>query len=409
MTADRAVYRAFQFGLGIFGLTALLGLANATRIFGALSQDTLLTHLHSGTLGWITMGVIGVAIWLFAGTGGSLSRNVALSGLATALYVLAFWSGNFPARAIFGSLELLVILYWWWWVVRQARVEGFGRIDVPKLSLVLGLTILTIGAIVGVTIQLFLALGITLPTSPELIGTHASAQIGGYLVLVSAGIADWRLSGGGKRTRAGLAQAYVLFLGGLLLAIGVGMNVAPLQGIATLFQVVGIVIVAVRFGLKALTAPWGEASGTRHIAIAVPFLVLGLVLEIVFLASIIQAQGDFTKISLGMIHALDHTFFIGVMTNVLFGMILIATAAQGASRVWPWADHVIFWGLNLGAASFIAVLLTVGTGYNAGPFQHPVAYTASLMGLSALLGIATLQQRLGAAARQTAQMAAAPA
>ena len=104
-----------------------------------------------------------------------------------------------------------------------------------------------------------------------------------------------------------------------------------------------------------------------------------------------------------------YSFFIGVMTNVLFGMILIATAAQGASRVWPWADQIIFWGLNLGAASFIAVLLTVGTGYNAGPFQHPVAYTASLMGLSALLGIATFQQRLGAAARQTAQMAAAPA
>ena len=408
MTVDRAVYRAFQFGLGIFGLTALLGLANATRIFGALSPDTLLTHLHSGTLGWITMGVIGVTIWLFAGTGGSLSRNVALSGLATALYVLAFWSGNFPARAIFGTLELIVIVYWWWWAVSQARAEGFGRIDVPKLSLVLGLTILTIGAIIGVTIQLFLALGLTLPTSPELIGTHASAQIGGYLVLVSAGIAEWRLSGPGRRTRAGLAQTWALFLGGLLLAIGVGMNVAPLQGIATLFQVIGIVIIAVRFGLKALTAPWGEASGTRHIAIAVPFLVLGLILEIVFLATIIQAQGDFTKISLGMIHALDHTFFIGVMTNVLFGMILVATAALGAARVWPWADQLIFWGLNLGAASFIAVLLTVGSGYNAGPFQHPVAYTASLMGLSALLGIGTLQQRLGAA-RRTTQMAPAPA
>ena len=397
MTADRAVYRAFQFGLGIFGLTALLGLANATRIFGALSPDTLLTHLHSGTLGWITMGVIGVTIWLFAGTGGSLSRNVALSGLATALYVLAFWSGNFPARAIFGSLELLVILYWWWWAVRQARAEGFGRIDVPKLSLVLGLTILTIGAIVGVTIQLFLALGITMPTSPDLIGTHASAQIGGYLVLVSAGIADWRLSGGGTRTRAGLVQAYVLFLGGLLLAIGVGMNIAPLQGIATLFQVIGIVIVAIRFGLKALTAPWGETSGTRHIAIAVPFLVLGLILEIVFLATIIQAQGDFTKISLGMIHALDHTFFIGVMTNVLFGMILIATAAQGASRVWPWADNVIFWGLNIGAAAFIAVLIFVGTSAGAGPFSHPVAFTAPIMGLSVLLAIVTFSLRLASA------------
>jgi hypothetical protein len=405
MTADKAVYRAFQFGLGIFGLTALLGLANATRIFGELSRDTLLTHLHSGTLGWITMGVIGVTIWLFAGSGGSLARNVTLSGLVTAFYVLAFWSGNLPARAITGTLELLVILYWWWFAASAAMREGFGRINVPKLSVALGLTILTIGAIIGVTIQLFLALGITLPTSPELIGTHASAQIGGYLVLVSAGIADWRLGGGG-RTRAGLAQTWLLFLGGLLLAIGVGMNLAPLQGIATLFQVVGIVIVVARLGMKAVTAPWGEASGTRHIAIALPFLVLGLGLEIWFLASIIQAQGDFTKIPLGLVHALDHTFFIGVMTNTLFGMILLATA--GAPRVWPWADHLIFWGLNLGAASFILVLLTVGSGYSAGPFQHPVAYTASVMGLAALLGIATFQRRLGAARRAMAP-AAAPA
>jgi hypothetical protein len=90
-------------------------------------------------------------------------------------------------------------------------------------------------------------------------------------------------------------------------------------------------------------------------------------------------------------------------------MVLILTAAQGATRTWPWADNLVFWGLNIGAASFILVLLTVGSGYTAsGPFQHPVAYTASLMGLSALLGIATLQQRLRAA-RASTQMAAAPA
>jgi hypothetical protein len=407
MMTDRSVYRAFQFGLGIFGLTALLGLANATRIFGELSRDTLLTHLHSGTLGWITMGVFGVTIWLFAGAGGSLSRNIGITGAVTALYVLAFWSGNFPARAVTGTLELLAILYWWWWAVRQARREGFGRIDIPKLSVVFGLTILTIGAIVGVAVQLFLALGIALPTSPELVGTHASAQIGGYLVIVSAGIVEWRLTGGGKRTRAGLAQAYALFLGGLFLAVGVGMNIQPLQGIATLLQVIGIVIVVIRLGGRVLGAPWGEATGARHLAIAIPFLILGLGLEIAFLASIIQAQGDFTKVPLGLIHALDHSMFVGVMTNTLFGVILIATA--GGRRVWPWADNVIFWGLNIGAASFILVLLTVGSGYSApGPFQHPVAYTASLMGLAALLGIATLQQRL-AAARRGATALASPA
>src|SRR5258708_478696 len=127
MTADRAVYRAFQFGLGIFGLTALLGLANATRIFGALSQDTLLTHLHSGTLGWITMGVFGVTIWLFTGSGASLSRNVLWSGIVTAAYVLAFWSGNFTARSITGRLDLLGLLYWWWWALIQALRAGLGR------------------------------------------------------------------------------------------------------------------------------------------------------------------------------------------------------------------------------------------------------------------------------------------
>jgi hypothetical protein len=408
MTPDRSVYRAFQIGLGIFTLTALLGLANATRIFGPLTQDTLLTHLHSGTLGWITMGVIGVAIWMFAGSGATLSRNVLLSGLATAAYVLAFWSGNFPARALFGALELLVILYWWWWVVSQANREGFGRIDVPKQSVVLGLTTLVIGSTIGVTIQLFLALGIQLPTAPDLIGTHASAQVGGYLVLVAAGIAEWRLSGPGQRTTAGLAQTWLLFLGGLFIAVGVGMNVLPLQLLATVFQIAGIVIIAVRFGKRALTAPWGEAGGTRHIAIAVPFLVLGLGLEVTLIAMIGQAGGDFTKIPLGLVHALDHSFFIGVMTNTLFGMILIVTATQGATRTWPWADDLVFWGLNLGAASFITVLLFVGSGYNAGPFQHPVAYTASLMGLSALLGIATLQQRLRAA-RPAVQVATAPA
>src|SRR5260370_8903468 len=108
MTADRAVYRAFQFGLGIFGLTALLGLANATRIFGALSQDTLLTHLHSWTLGWITMGVFGVTIWLFAGSAASLSRDILCSRLVTAADVRTSLPGTFPQRAISGRLALLV-------------------------------------------------------------------------------------------------------------------------------------------------------------------------------------------------------------------------------------------------------------------------------------------------------------
>ena len=396
--ADPAVARAFLFGLGIFTLTVLVGLANATKVFGDLSRDTLLTHVHSGTLGWITMGVIGVAVWLFGGTGATISRNVALSGIATALYVLAFWSGNLPARAVTGALELAVIVGWWGWVVRRAAAEGFGAIGVPKLSVVLGLTTLVIGSTVGVAIQVLLATGIGLPADRDVIGLHASAQVGGYLVLVAAGIIEWRLSGLG-RTRAGVTQVSLLFVGGLLLSTGVITNLVPLLGLATLLQVVAIVVIAVRLGRKAAGVPWGEATGLRHIAMGIPFLIVALVLQAYLIAAIAAAEGDFTKVPVGVLTGLDHAMFVGVMTNALFGCILALTAG---ARVWPWADNVIFWGMNLGAASFIAVLAFVGTSAGSKPFAHPVAYTASIMGLAVLLGIATLSMRLGAERRAMA-------
>ena len=49
------------------------------------------------------------------------------------------------------------------------------------------------------------------------------------------------------------------------------------------------------------------------------------------------------------------------------------------------------------------VLLTVGSSAGAGPFGHPVAFTAPIMGLAVLLGIVTFSMRLaGAPAMATA-------
>jgi hypothetical protein len=400
MRARSEVGQAFQYGLIIFTLTALLGLANATQLFGALDRNTLLTHLHSGTLGWITMGVIGIAIWIFAGEREDLGAPVMLSAITTAAYVMAFWSGVFILRGVFGVAELAVIVYWWWFVYTRARAQGgLGRIDIPKLSVVLGLTTLVIGSTLGVTVQVLLATGNILPTNLDLIGGHATAQTGGYLVLVAAGFAEWQLTGGGKRTMLGLVQVYLLFVGGLVLSASLllGALLGPqlqqaLPGIATLLTLAGIVLVAVRVGRAALAAPWMATTGTRHIAAAVGFLVLAVILQAVLVQQFIAAQGDVTKVSIGLLHALDHSYFVGLMTNAIFGAILITSADR--PRVWPSADHVIFFGLNLGAAAFIAVLLIVGSGEGAKPFTHPVAFVAPVMGLSALLGIATYLRRL---------------
>lgn len=400
MRARSEVGQAFQYGLIIFTLTALLGLANATQLFGALDRNTLLTHLHSGTLGWITMGVFGIAMWIFARRNEDLSAAIMLSALGTAAYVMAFWSGVFILRGVFGLAELAIIVYWWWFVYTRAKADGgIGRLDIPKLSVFLGLTTLVIGSTLGVIVQVLLATGNALPTNVDFVGAHASAQTGGYLVLVAAGFAEWQLAGGGKRSTLGLVQVYLLFVGGLVLAVslllasvlGEALSQA-LPGIATLLTLAGIVIVAVRFGRAAIAAPWMAVTGTRHIAIAVPFLALAVVLQAILVQQFIAAQGDFTQISIGLLHALDHAYFIGVMTNILFGAILVTSADR--PRLWPWADHVIFWGLNLGAAAFIAVLLFVGSGEGKPAFTHPVAFVAPIMGLSALLGVATYLMRM---------------
>src|SRR5439155_926442 len=216
MRVRAEVTQAFQYGLIIFTLTALLGLANATQIFGALDRNTLLTHLHSGTLGWITMGVIGIAIWIFARGDDDLAAPVMLSALSTAAYVMAFWSGVYILRGVFGLSELAVIVYWWWFVyTRAGGWAGIRRLDIPKLSVVLGLTTLVVGSTLGVTVQVLLATGNVLPTSFDLIGAHATAQTGGYLVLVAAGFAEWQLAGAaGKRSTLGLAQGYLLLVRG---------------------------------------------------------------------------------------------------------------------------------------------------------------------------------------------------
>jgi hypothetical protein len=404
-----ATRSAFQYGLVIFTLTALLGLANATQLFGALDRNTLLTHLHSGTLGWITMGVIGLSIWLFGADGKNTAIRV--SAASTAAYVLAFWSGNFYARGIFGVTELAVVYYWWWFVVSRGMAEGFGRLDIPKLSVIFGLTTLAIGSTLGVIVQVILATGGTVPQSPDLVGAHASAQTGGYLVLVAAGFIEWQLTGGGRRTTAGLVQIALLFVSGLLLAFSLllAAQLGPdlsqaIPGIATILSLIGALVVAFRLGRAALGVSW-VAGPKRHLAMAVGFLVLAKILEAILVQQFIASQGDINKVSIGLLHALDHSYFIGLMTNMAFGAILVLTADR--PRAWPWADQLIFWGLNIGAVGFVAVLLIAGSGEGAKPFTHPVSFIAPIMGLAALLGIATFSMRLSNA--PAAMRAPAPA
>ncbi len=76
--------------------------------------------------------------------------------------------------------------------------------------------------------------------------------------------------------------------------------------------------------------------------------------------------------------------FIGVMSNALFG--LIQDASQEQRSFWPWADDVLFWGMNIGLTGFLVALLS--------GVKILESIFPPIMGLSILLGILTYFLRL---------------
>ncbi len=113
----------FLSAMTVFTITVGIGIFNGLHIT-TLSQDVLLTHVHAGTLGWITLSVLASCLWLF-GEGQVLTERsfyISLfSAISIPLYVGAFLSGNFIARSIFGSVVLAIIIGFFVWIVMRSR------------------------------------------------------------------------------------------------------------------------------------------------------------------------------------------------------------------------------------------------------------------------------------------------
>lgn len=66
--APRESRMLFQSALALFTITVVIGMLNGT---GAMhfEHDQLMTHVHAGTLGWITLAVFATTVWFFAPKG----------------------------------------------------------------------------------------------------------------------------------------------------------------------------------------------------------------------------------------------------------------------------------------------------------------------------------------------------
>jgi hypothetical protein len=383
MTLDRGTLGWAQWArllyltaIGLFVVTVIIGILNGLDIV-EFPRDTLLTHVHAGTVGWITLGIVASAFWLFRAADARLA--IALAALVP-LYAAAFYTGNLPARAITGTALLLAIA---WLIVWTWQTYLAGERSLPRLGVALGLTTFTYGSIIGVLLQIQFATGNGW-LSGDAVGAHAAAMVFAYVVLSTMALIEWRLLGTTDLPRGGLVQFGALFLGGLILSVGllVGAGQAA-GGLYLLTQLVAVVLFVGRVIPRVLRIGWMDGGADRAAGGASLWVIVALGL-FMYVVSLFVTTPDVSAIPTGVLVASDHAVFIGVVTNLLFGV--IARFGSSVPDRFAAAAHGVFWGLNAGLAVFLVGLIVES------PELKRIG--SPVMGIAILVGLAALALRL---------------
>jgi hypothetical protein len=398
----REVRWLFQTALIVFLVTIALGMARGIGLITFENRNQLLTHLHSGAIGWITLGIMATVLWLYGGTAPRqgeerwVRSTCILLVIAVPLYVIAWWTGNLPFRAAAGTLLLVGIFAFVLWLVREAAAIGYSRLTTPQLGAVVGLVALVIGSTLGVLLQIGFATKTTLLPG-ESVGAHAETQVSAYLVLVAMSVAYWRLHGN-DRTARGTWMVWLFFLGGAINAVALLANVVQASAAFIPLDIAAFVVLFTVIWRQVLSPGWLTADSPRHYAIAVPFGLVFLVIFMVLIGGLVsQVWKEFTDIPPNLLPASEHPLFVGMVTNTLFGLLFDLNRSRRS--ILPWADHIVFWGVSLSVAAFTLAIL-----FNA---NDAFKFITPVLGLSILVGIVAHSLRLWAAPTAEVMPAAA--
>src|SRR5579859_826269 len=370
----------------VFLITVAIGLVNGQHLV-TLSQDVLLTHVHAGTIGWITLSVFALTLFLFGdgevsqGTKSYIRWSSIIAAISVPLYILAFLSGIPLARAILGVPVLLVMAAFLVWIIARSSKIHLG---VAQLAVLGSLVTLVIAGTLGVLMQVqFASARAFLPGGD--VAAHAATMVSGYLVLIGMALSEWRLMPpSGRVSRAGIIQVTLLFLAGLAMFVGQLFDLQPFLMLNLLLSVIGVIIYIVRFAPRIVRLNWLGHNSERFFAISAIFVVINIALTVYLIAAIIAGAIPGNPPPSGLLHALDHAIFVGVMTNAIFG--LLHDTTQERRALWPWAEDVLFWGMNIGLVGFLVGLLS--------GVQILQSIFTPIMGLSILVGLLMIGLRM---------------
>lgn len=386
--------------LVVFVFTIVIGILNGIDMYTP-DHDTLMGHVHSGTLGWITQAFAGVAILAMLGervlTDAEMKKARTVARWVTisvVLYVAAFFIGDMITdriqRPITGTL-LLVVLIWFarWLFAAQKEVPR----TVARLGMLLASVAVVIGAVFGIVLGLVTA-GRELPGISEdiadgIAGAHPPAMVVGFLLLAAMAIIEWLL--GDKPAtgnRVGVIQMWLLFVSGLLLTVAFVFELEDqLAGPANLLMIVGVVMLLVRRRGELAPSAWKGVGTGVFPRVSLVFLIGYMVLLTIIVSRFVSGSMDPDAMTVedeGLLLAFDHIMFIGVMTMALFGTL----AAGLHGKVMKMTDKVILWGVGIGVTGFAVGLIMVE--------KLPKHIFTPIMGLALLHGIASYLREITA-------------
>jgi hypothetical protein len=341
----------------VFLWTIAIGILNGTDVVD-FDRKVVLSHVHVGTLGWITLSVFAAAMWLFGAdlTDEETKEPRALARFAVVAlpaFALTFAVTYEEPRAILGTVAMITIVGVFAWVVRRLRrVE----LSVVHLGFLAAVATSVIGAVIGVLLATRIATGReVVPDGAE--DAHPATMVVGFLIPVGMALAEWGLGWPTLRAadRAGRLQVALPFIGGIVLMIGLLGDIDALPPIAALIELVGVGFFVKRNGAAVRRVAW-LARGPGGYAAA---CAVGIVANIVFLNYLIGANdGDVDLVATHQILALDHMMFVGVLTNGIFALLQGVTSSD---RRWEQYDRIVFVAMNAGLLGFVVSLLAEAT------------------------------------------------
>lgn len=370
-----------QAALFIFTFTVAIGVLNGTDIVD-FDYKAVLAHVHSGTLGWLTMSVFAASLWLFSAGRGlspalSVSARVLAAGavISIPLYIAAFLTTYGILRPLAGSLVLAEIAGFFLWTALRVRSAALSTVHLGVLA---AMATSVMGGIPGVLWGYEIATGAKLLNAGA-IDAHPGTMVIGFLVPVGMALTEWAFCWPEppRASRGGSVQMGLLFAGGALLEVGLITDITALVVLTVPFELAALVIFQRRMWPYLHSI---QLDRQRFAAFSAIWTTINLGL---FFFLVGRYSDGFEFVPRDEILALDHVMFIGVMTNAVFGVV---NAAGEESKRLAWADHYVLAGMNLGLGFFAVGLF--------GDISELKQAFTPIIGASIVLGLVTYTLRI---------------